>query len=663
MLGKGNQKIVNWLSIYYSAIIHILRGKAMLTSIVILTYNQIEYTKLCIESIRRFTKIGTYEMIVVDNASTDGTIEWLKQQDDIKTIFNSENLGFPKGCNQGIEISTGDNILLLNNDTVVTQNWLDNLLTCLYSADDIGAVGPVTNSASYYSTVPVNYTSIDEMHRFAELFNKSNKESWEQRLKLIGFCMLIKRKVIEKIGLLDEQFTPGNYEDDDYSFRIQQAGYKLILCKDTFIHHYGGTSFRKDIDKYSKLLKINEEKFQEKWGFNPAYSTNIRNEIINLIDTPRETAINVLEIGCACGGTLLKIKDLYKKANIYGIEFNENSSLIASQFASVKAQDAQKEMDYPKDYFDYIILADVLEHLYDPWSMMKNIRKYLKENGKVLISIPNVMHYTLLKDLINGNWTYTDAGLLDKTHIRFFTLNEINKMLLEADYSNIELGYITVGKTEEDELFIQKLTKISNSSMETQYNANQYIIRATKSESKTKLEKILKSIENILPNDEDVKSELDLAELELFDTEEIITNIMMHLEKKVETLNYIAITNYGKGYLEDVLPYLKKALELKSDDSDTLYNLIFVLISFGELDLAKQFFRSSTKKNKELILLYKEIVQQEPIYNFLKKLEINPSDVESKLQLKTMIANDNSLLNEIKEIIEIVFNNNSTFAY
>lgn len=86
----------------------------MKTSIVILTHNQLEYTKLCIESIRKYTKKNSYEMIVVDNASIDGTQEWLRQQEDILSIFNDVNLGFPKGCNQGIEVSSGDNILLLN---------------------------------------------------------------------------------------------------------------------------------------------------------------------------------------------------------------------------------------------------------------------------------------------------------------------------------------------------------------------------------------------------------------------------------------------------------------------------------------------------------------------------------------------------------------------
>ncbi|MEM5687389.1 glycosyltransferase family 2 protein [Bacillus cereus] len=166
----------------------------MKTSIIVLTHNKLEYTKLCVESINQFTRKGTYELIIVDNNSTDGTVEWLREQDDIKVIYNQENMGFPKGCNQGIVLAEGDNILLLNNDTIVTHNWLENLINVLYSSDEIGAVGPITNSCSYYQAIDVNYKSIEEMHEFSRNKNVINNDLWEERLKLIGFCMLIKKK-------------------------------------------------------------------------------------------------------------------------------------------------------------------------------------------------------------------------------------------------------------------------------------------------------------------------------------------------------------------------------------------------------------------------------------------------------------------------------------
>ncbi|MGR9632912.1 glycosyltransferase [Bacillus cereus] len=169
----------------------------MLTSIIILTHNQLKYTKECIESIRKYTDQQEYELIVVDNASNDGTVQWLQQQQDILMIENAENMGFPKGCNQGIRKAKGENILLLNNDVVVTKKLVKKtyLPVCMQKKNT-AAVGPVTNSASYYSAIPISYTNIQEMQEFASEFNQSNSEKWEERMKLIGFCMLIKKNSI-----------------------------------------------------------------------------------------------------------------------------------------------------------------------------------------------------------------------------------------------------------------------------------------------------------------------------------------------------------------------------------------------------------------------------------------------------------------------------------
>src|SRR5690242_14052768 len=102
----------------------------MTTSIVILTHNQLPLTEKCLDSIRQHT--NDYELIVVDNGSSDGTVAYLKSQTDAIVHENEENLGFAKGCNQGIALATGENILFLNNDTVVTMHWLENMLRVLY---------------------------------------------------------------------------------------------------------------------------------------------------------------------------------------------------------------------------------------------------------------------------------------------------------------------------------------------------------------------------------------------------------------------------------------------------------------------------------------------------------------------------------------------------
>ena len=247
-----------------------------LTSIIILSFNTLPITKLCIESIRRHTAKDIYEIIVVDNASHDGSVEWLEKQADIRLINNDWNAGFSVGCNQGLKIAKGSELLLLNSDTIVTHNWLSNLCTALYSSPKIGAVGCMTNCSVNDQQIEGPYDNIDGLDKFAAGFNKSDSAKWVRKLLLIGFCFLFKREVYEKIGPLDEIFTPGNFEDDDYSLRIWQAGYEMLLCKDTFIHHFGKASFisgkshaerEENVEKYNALIGRHAQIFRNKWTY------------------------------------------------------------------------------------------------------------------------------------------------------------------------------------------------------------------------------------------------------------------------------------------------------------------------------------------------------------------------------------------------------------
>ena len=123
------------------------------------------------------------KIYVYDNNSTDGTKEWLKDQKDLKIIYNKENVGFPKGCNQGISITNKKNdILLLNNDTIVTENWLKNLKICLESKANIGAVGSVCNQNGNKQGVDFTYENFDEMQLLAKKNNQSNFQKWEEKV-------------------------------------------------------------------------------------------------------------------------------------------------------------------------------------------------------------------------------------------------------------------------------------------------------------------------------------------------------------------------------------------------------------------------------------------------------------------------------------------------
>lgn len=239
-------------------------------SIIILTYNNLTLTRQCLESIYARTHGVDFEVILVDNASTDETpqflLEFAANHPNSKLLLNDTNLGFAAGNNQGAAAARGDVIVFLNNDTIVTDSWLAGLLRALEDPS-VGMVGPVTNEIGNESCIAIDYTNLDEMPDFARRYTQSHSGQRFEIDVLAFFCVALRREVFEEIGPLDEQFGRGFFEDDDYAMRLRQHGYKLICLEDVFIHHQGSASFSALGDtKYWQLFDTNRKLFEAKWG-------------------------------------------------------------------------------------------------------------------------------------------------------------------------------------------------------------------------------------------------------------------------------------------------------------------------------------------------------------------------------------------------------------
>ncbi|CAN7403100.1 glycosyltransferase [Pseudomonas brassicacearum] len=240
-------------------------------SIVLVTYNNLNLTIQCVNSILRNTTWPNYQLIVVDNGSEDGTgdyLERLRQEvPTAKVILNPDNRGFAAANNQGLREADGDILLLLNNDTVVPDGWLDPLVRHLRDPS-IGLVGPVTNAVGNEAKIEVSYTDIQQMQDFSDCYTKAHKGQSFDISMLAMFCVAFRRGILEEVGYLDEAFSIGMFEDDDYSRRVQAAGYRTVCAEDAFIHHYGQASFRKLIasGEYQALWDKNQAYFESKWG-------------------------------------------------------------------------------------------------------------------------------------------------------------------------------------------------------------------------------------------------------------------------------------------------------------------------------------------------------------------------------------------------------------
>jgi len=233
-----------------------------MVSIIMVVRNAHEYTAACLKSLILNTH-EDYELIVVDNASDPpGLPEGFHAH---KLIENKENLGFPKAANQGLAIAEGDYICFINNDLIMTPNWLTYLKRHLDRGFDI--VGPTANSVSGPQQVILDdvYHGEDELYQAAENCHRKNENICVPFYRIVGFCMLLKREVFDTIGGFDEEFGIGNFEDDDFCMRAIEAGYKVGIARDVFLHHFGSVSFKQEQVDYTDLLKKNEKIMRRKW--------------------------------------------------------------------------------------------------------------------------------------------------------------------------------------------------------------------------------------------------------------------------------------------------------------------------------------------------------------------------------------------------------------
>jgi len=242
-------------------------------SIIVLTYNGIEDTELCLESIVAHTHVA-HELIVVDNASSDGTPDYLRafaaEHPNVRLVLNDENLGFAGGNNLGMAIARGRYVVLLNNDTVVTDGWVSRMVQTIEREPGVGLVGPRSNCVSGAQLVPsVPYRDLPAMHQYADRFTEAHLGRAEGALRLVGFCLMATREVIDAIGGLDERYGRGNFEDDDWCLRAHLHGFHARIAHDVFIHHGGSKAFRREGIDYKAQITENWEIFKAKWGIDP----------------------------------------------------------------------------------------------------------------------------------------------------------------------------------------------------------------------------------------------------------------------------------------------------------------------------------------------------------------------------------------------------------
>lgn len=238
-------------------------GKWPKVSIVLPLYGGEEDIEHCLRSLEKCRDL-LHEVFVVDDVSPDRAADVAERFNFVKVLRNAENLGFAGSCNRGYWESSGDVVVFLNSDTLVPRAGLIRLVESLIESGSIGAAGPVTNNAGYHQPVDPTYTSLSTLDLFAEDLAHSKREDRDVDM-LVGFCLAVRRTVLEEVGLFDERFGKGLFEDTDLCYRIIRAGYRLRLASRAYVHHWGSRSLQRMDERPTDVLLRNEKVFHEKW--------------------------------------------------------------------------------------------------------------------------------------------------------------------------------------------------------------------------------------------------------------------------------------------------------------------------------------------------------------------------------------------------------------
>jgi len=350
-----------------------------LCDIIVPTFNKIDHTQQLVKSYLSNTTVPS-RVIFVDNGSGDGTREYLSTLTNTNihsfmVILNNENKGYAPAMNQGLAMADAPYVCFANNDIIFTKGWLEELILTFKEYPDVGLLNPNSNNLNIK---PKEGESIDD---FADRLKKTyTKGSFVDLPFCIGFCMLVKRIVLDAVGGFDEAYAPMYFEDSDYSRRVHRAGYRLGVARRAYVwHHEGGSSAQLGKDREA-IFRRSEQVYLRKWGkiLRLAWLVENEEELMKLLDGAVTIARDANFITFWVKGLKTERKEVFRLANVHefaDVKFKpwENRTSIFWQ-ALVK-----------KKKFDAIITTD------------KKFRALLKLFGQNAVASPDPALFKELK--------------------------------------------------------------------------------------------------------------------------------------------------------------------------------------------------------------------------------------------------------------------------
>lgn len=416
-----------------------------------------------------------YERILVYCGEDSAVVDFLDADDSV-VLVDGRGAGVAASCNTALSYAHGREILF----SAVPYILLPAAVQAMQRAaegDGAALVVPMlktplgldrAQALSADRCAP--YQDVEGLRRVSEKLSVDSAVSLV--LASLNFCFLTQRQAMLDLGGFSEEFRTTPFLMLDLCLRFWQKEQPCIAAHGAFAHE---NAFEMLYDEEDETC------FTQKYGLRYPYSFIPRMELLAHMDL-QKPGLSVLEVGCACGATLLTIRNAAPEARLYGIELDERAADFARHFAVVEALDVEK-LHKPlwQGTFDYIVLGDVIEHLREPWQAMQHLAALLKPGGRVIVSVPNVLHVSVFRMMLQGRWAYEDAGILDRTHLRFFTRTEILTLLQDADLEPQEVFDSKIEESEEEAALLAQLAALLPPEVDTaELHAFQWMVVAQK---------------------------------------------------------------------------------------------------------------------------------------------------------------------------------------
>lgn len=413
-------------------LVSMLGENSDLVTVVVQSYNRLDKTKNCVESILKYTKNVDYELILIDNGSTDDTLKYYKSVEHPrkKVIHVTKNIG---SVVNSMKYISGRYIAFITNDTYVTQNWIENLLTCLKSDDAIGMVVPVVSNGSNLQGADITFNSLDEMYEKAASYNISDPRKWHERIRLAFQMVIYKREALDAVGIMLDYGFYHDFADDDITFRIRRAGYKAILCKDTFVHHdHIRTKFTpSEAQNFNESIKSGQLDFNTKYFGLDAWEdvNNYELTLLSMVDPKQHQSSNqvkILGVDVLCGTPILEIKNKLRENSVFDVKLSAFTS-DPKYWIDLKAICSGKvivdRLEFLSDHFknpeyDFVFLGKPINTYSDPNSLLLSLIRTVKQGGRLLLKLYNTSNFLKLFRILGvkaqlGNMAVEDINYID----------------------------------------------------------------------------------------------------------------------------------------------------------------------------------------------------------------------------------------------------------